>query len=56
MRNKNFKNRPIKNNNCLWWPCLLTDRDEISILYKGYSLDASCQVLVHLPKRFLRFF
>ena len=26
-------NRPTKNKNCLWRPCLLTDRDEISILF-----------------------
>ena len=23
-----FLNRPIRNKNCLWWPCLLMDRDE----------------------------
>jgi hypothetical protein len=22
---KIFRNRPIRNNNCLWWPCLLMD-------------------------------
>jgi hypothetical protein len=27
--------------NCLWWPCLLTDRDEMSNLYRGPSIDAS---------------
>jgi hypothetical protein len=21
-----FRNQPIRNKNCLWWPCLLTDR------------------------------
>jgi len=26
-------NRPTKNKNCLWWPCFLTDRDEMSILF-----------------------
>ena len=26
-----FRNRPIKNKNCLWWPCLLMNRDEMSI-------------------------
>ena len=36
--------------NCLWWPCLLTDRDEMSNLYRGPSIDASYQVLVHLAK------
>jgi hypothetical protein len=24
-----------------WWPCLLMDRDEMSILYRGPSIDAS---------------
>ena len=32
----------------LQWPCLLTDRDEMSNLYRGPSIDASYQVLVHL--------
>jgi hypothetical protein len=32
---KILKNRPIRNNNCLWWPCLLTDRDEMSNIYRG---------------------
>ena len=27
-----FRNRPIRNKNCLWRPCLLMDRDEISNL------------------------
>jgi hypothetical protein len=44
---KNFKNRPIRNKNCLWRPCLLMDRDEISNLYRGPSIDASYQVSVH---------
>jgi hypothetical protein len=38
--------------NCLWQPCLLTDRDEISNLYKGPSIDASYQVSIHLVKWF----
>jgi hypothetical protein len=46
-----FRNQPIRNNNCLWWPCLLTDR---SNLYRGPSKDASYQVLIHLAKRFQR--
>jgi hypothetical protein len=33
-------------------PCLLTDRDEISNLYRGPSIDASYQVLVQLAKQF----
>ena len=51
-----FKNRPIRNKNCLWWPCLLTDQDEMSILDRGPSIDASYQVSVHLTKRFRRRF
>jgi hypothetical protein len=38
---KNFKNQPIRNKSCLWWPCLLTDRDEMRIIYRGPSIDAS---------------
>jgi hypothetical protein len=49
-----FKYQPIRNKNCLWWPCLLTDRDEMSNLYRGPSMDASHQVLVHLTKWFRR--
>jgi hypothetical protein len=49
---KIFRIRPIRNKNCLWWSCLLMDRDEMSILYKGSSIDASYQVSVHLAKRF----
>jgi hypothetical protein len=40
--------------NCLWRPCLLMDRDEISYLYRGPSIDASYQVSVNLAKRFQR--
>jgi hypothetical protein len=40
--------------NCLWRPCLLTDRDEMSIFYREPSIDASYQVLVHLAKQFQR--
>jgi hypothetical protein len=28
---KIFRNQPIRNKNCLWWPYLLTDQDEMSI-------------------------
>jgi hypothetical protein len=42
------------NKNCLSWPCLLTDRDEMSILHRGHSIDASYQVSVNLTKRFQR--
>ena len=36
-----FRNQPIRNKNGLWQPCLLTDRDEMSNLYRGPSIDAS---------------
>jgi hypothetical protein len=49
-----FRNQPIRNKNCLWWPCLLTDRDEMSILYRGHAIDASYQVSLHMVKRFQR--
>jgi predicted pyridoxine 5'-phosphate oxidase superfamily flavin-nucleotide-binding protein len=48
------KNRPIRNKNCLWGPCLLMDRNEISNLYRGPSIDAAYQVLVHLAEGFQR--
>ena len=47
-----FRNQPIRNKNCLWWPYLLTDWDKMSNLYRGPSIDASYQVSVHLTKRF----
>ena len=40
-RRRFFRNRPIRNKNCMWWPCLLTDRDEKSNLHRGHSIDAS---------------
>ena len=49
-----FRNQPIRNKNCLWRPYLLTDRDKMSNLYRGLSIDASYQVSVHLAKRFQR--
>jgi hypothetical protein len=46
-----FRNQPIRNKNCLWWPCLLMDQDKMSNLYRGPFTDASYQVSVHLAKR-----
>jgi hypothetical protein len=46
--------QPIRNKNCLWRPCLLTDQDEMSNLYRGPAIDASYQVSIHLAKRFQR--
>ena len=51
---KIFKNWPIRNKNRLWWPCLYTDRDEMSNLYRGPSIDASYKVLVDLAQLFQR--
>ena len=47
-----FRNRPMINKNCLWWPCLLTDRDKLSNLYRGTSIDPSYQVSVQFAKQF----
>ena len=49
-----FLNMPIRNKNCLWWPCLLMYRDEKSHHYRGPSIDASYQVAVHLAEGFQR--
>ena len=53
-RKRFFRNQPIRNKNCLWQPCLLWDRDEMSNLYSELSIDASYQVSVYLAKRFQR--
>ena len=55
-RGEDFFNRPIRNKNCLWWPSLLMDQEEISNRYRGPSIDASYQISVHLGKRFQRRF
>ena len=34
---KIFRNQSIRNKNCLWLLCLLTNRDEMSNLYRGPS-------------------
>ena len=53
-RGENFRNWPIRNKNCLWQPCLIMNRDEISTLYRGPPIDATYHVSVHLAKRFQR--
>ena len=53
-RRRLFRNQPIRNKKCMWWQCLLTDRDEMSNFHRGYSIDASYQVSVHLAERFQR--
>jgi hypothetical protein len=47
-----FRNRPIRNTNCLRWPYLLTDQNGMSNSYKGPSIDASYHISVHLAKLF----
>jgi hypothetical protein len=51
---KIFKNLPIRNKNCLWRPCLLMDRDKMSNVYRGLSIDASYQVSDQLALQFQR--
>jgi hypothetical protein len=53
-RRRFFRNQPIKNKNCMWWPFLLTDQDEMRKIYRELPIDASYQVSVHLTKRFQR--
>ena len=51
---ENLKNQPIRNKSRLWRPCLLTDWNKMSNLYRGPFIDASYQVSVHLAKWFQR--
>jgi len=30
-----FRNQPIRINNCLWWPCVITERDEMRKIIEG---------------------
>jgi hypothetical protein len=45
---------PIRNKNCLWRPCLITDKNEMSNLYRRPSIDISYYVSDHLAKRLQR--
>ena len=51
---KIFRNRPIRNKNCLWRPCLLMNWNEITNFHREPPIDASYQVSVHLAERFRR--
>ena len=51
-RRRCCRNQPIRNMNCLWQPCLVTERDGMNNLNRGPSIDASYQVSDHLAKRF----
>jgi hypothetical protein len=53
-RRRFFRNQPIRNKNCLWWPCLLTNWDKMNNLYRGHAIDASHHMLVYLAKQFQR--
>ena len=53
-RRRFLRNQPIIKKNGLWWPCLFTNRDEMSNLYRGPAIDASYQVLLHLAEGFQR--
>ena len=53
-RGEDFRNRSIRNKNCLLRPCLLMDRNEMSNIYRGPYIDASYQVSVHLSEGFQR--
>jgi hypothetical protein len=52
-RRRFFRNQPINNKNCMLWPCLLTDRNEMSNLHRGHSIDDSYQVSVVAKKKCL---
>ena len=41
-----FRNQPARNKNCLWRPCLLTDRDKMSNRNRGLPIDDSMQQLL----------
>jgi hypothetical protein len=40
-RRRSFRTQPIRNKNSLCWPCLLTDQDVMSNLYRGPSIYPS---------------
>jgi hypothetical protein len=43
-----FRNRPTRNKNCLWWPCLLKDRNKMNNFNRGSSTDDFYQVSFQL--------
>jgi hypothetical protein len=52
IRIQTWQNQPIRNKNCQWQPCLLTNRDKMSNLYRVPSIDASYEVAVQLAMQF----
>ena len=53
-RKRFFRHRPIRNKNCRWQPCLLSDRDKMSNLCRGPFIDVYYHVLFHLAMRLRR--
>jgi hypothetical protein len=51
---KIFQKSTNQKQELLWRPCLLTDRDKMSNIYRGPYIDASYQGSVYLAKRFQR--
>ena len=50
-KEKIFKNRPIRNKNCLWQPYLVMDHNKMCTLQRKPSIAASYQVSVHDRRR-----
>ena len=46
-----FRNLPTRHNNCLWWLCLVTDRDRMIYPHRGSSINDIHAILFHLTKR-----
>jgi hypothetical protein len=44
--------RGFRGEDRLWWPCLLMDRDGMSNLYRGPSIDASTMFWIAWPSSF----
>ena len=53
-RGEDFFLEITRKKNCLWLPCLLTDRDELNNIHRRMSIYVFYQVLVHLAMRFQR--
>ena len=47
-----FRNRTIRNKNCLWRPCLLTDRNDMKIIIEDLSYILSTKFLFIWPSGF----
>jgi hypothetical protein len=50
-RRRFFRNQPIRNKNCLWRPCLLTNRDEMRHLIFSSPCQRQCELLPSLGIR-----